>query len=166
MILNFKTHAPVIHKSVFIAEGAVIIGMVTIGKNSSIWFNTVIRGDIEKITIGENTNIQDGSVVHCSTGIETYVGNNVTVGHNVILHSCHISDGCLIGMGAIIIDNVKIGKNCLIGAGSIITKGKNIPDNSLVYGNPAKVIRILSSEEIGEFQKGNTHYLELMNEYL
>ena len=156
---------PQIHESVYIAPTAVIIGDVTIGKNSSVWFNAVLRGDIDWIRIGENTNIQDGSVLHCSTGVETFVGNNVTVGHNCILHSCHIDDGSLIGMGAVVIDGVRIGKNCLVGAGSMVAPNKVIPDNSLVYGNPAKVIRSLSAEEIEKMHKGAEHYLDLMDHY-
>ena len=165
MILNFDGDSPKIHESVFIADGAVVIGKVSIGKNSSVWFNSVIRGDVGRIIIGENTNIQDGSIIHCSTDIDTYIGNNITIGHKVILHSCHIEDGSLIGMGSVILDKVKIGTNCLIGAGSLITQNKIIPDNSLVYGNPAKIIRILSEDEVKEFQKGNSHYLELVKKY-
>lgn len=165
MVFSYKGIDPQIDESAFIAENATVIGMVSIGKNSSIWFNAVLRGDIDRIRIGQNTNIQDGSVLHCSTGFETFVGNNVTVGHNCILHSCHIDDGSLIGMGAVVIDGVRIGKNCLIGAGSVIAPNKIILDNSLVYGNPARVIRTLSENEIEKIHKGAEHYMELMDNY-
>jgi carbonic anhydrase/acetyltransferase-like protein (isoleucine patch superfamily) len=165
MIKKFKNLTPDIDESVFIAEGCFIIGDVKIGKNSSVWYNTVIRGDIDRITIGENTNIQDGSVLHCITGVEVNIGNNVIVGHNSILHSCNVGDGSLIGMGSVILDRVKIGENCLIGAGTVVPPDKIIPDCSLIFGNPAKIIRKLTDEEIKKFQSGVETYLNLAEIY-
>lgn len=165
MILKYKEFLPEIDKSVFIAEGSVVIGQVKLGKNASVWFNVTIRGDMDKISIGENTNIQDGVTIHNIKGVETKIGNNVTVGHNAVLHSCEVGDGCLVGMGSIVLDNVKIGKNCLIGAGSLVTPGTVIPDNSLVMGSPAKVVRELKAVVIGKFQHGVAEYLNLAESY-
>jgi len=138
---------------------------VTINKNASVWFNVTIRADMDKIIIGENTNIQDGSTLHNIYGVELNIGKNVTVGHNSILHSCEIGDGSLIGMGSIILDRAKIGKNCLIAAGSLVTPDSIIPDNSFVMGSPAKIKRELTQDEAINFQKGVDYYLELASEY-
>jgi len=165
MIIKFKEWTPEIDKSVFIAEGSVIIGNVKIAKNVSIWFNVTIRGDMDKITIGENSNVQDGSTIHNMKDIEVKIGKNVIVGHNSVLHSCEIGDGSLIGMGSIVLDRAVIGKNCLIGAGSVVTPGTVIPDNSLALGSPAKVKRELTPEEIKGFQHGTFEYIELVKEY-
>ena len=130
-----------------VAPNATIIGDVTLEKNSSIWFNAVLRGDIENIHIGEGSNIQDGSVLHTDPGCPLKVGKNVTVGHLVMLHGCTIGDNSLIGIGAVILNKVKIGKNCIIGAKALITENKNIPDNSLVVGAPGKVVREVTEDE-------------------
>jgi gamma-carbonic anhydrase len=166
MILKYKDFIPEIDPSVFIAGGSFIIGNVKIEKNASIWFNCVLRGDMDRIHVGENSNIQDGSVMHCIVGTETRVGRNVIVGHNAVLHSCDIGDGSLIGMGSVILDNVRIGKNCLIGAGSLVVPNMVIPDNSFVLGRPARIKKELTSEEISRFQKGAADYIELAGEYL
>ena len=166
MITKYKDFEPQIDTTCFIAPGSVIIGDVIIGKNSSIWYNVVIRGDIGRIEIGENTNIQDGCILHCYPDIEVKVGNNVTVGHGAILHSCSIQDDCLIGMGSILLDGVKIGKNCLVAAGTTLTPNTVIPDGSLVMGNPAVIKRGLTSREISRIQKSAAHYLELATEYI
>ena len=131
----------------WVAPNATIIGDVTLEKNSSVWFNAVLRGDIENIHIGEGSNIQDGSVLHTDPGFPLKVGKNVTVGHLVMLHGCTIEDNSLIGIGAVILNNAKIGKNCIIGAKALITENKEIPDNSLVVGSPGKVIREVTEEE-------------------
>lgn len=165
MIQKYKNFEPQVDESCYIAPGSVVVGEVIIGKNSSVWYHVVIRGDIAKIEIGENTNIQDGSIIHCKTGIEVKVGKNVTVGHGVILHSCNIDDGCLIGMGAIILDGVKIEKNCLIAAGTLVTPNTIIQEGSLVMGNPGKVKRELTSEEITNLRNSAGHYLELAKDY-
>lgn len=127
----------------WVAENATVLGNVILRKNSSVWFNAVLRGDNDPIEIGENSNIQDGSVLHTDHGVPLTIGKNVTVGHMVMLHGCTIADGTLIGIGSTILNRAKIGKNCIIGAHSLIPEGKEIPDNSLVMGAPGKVVRQL-----------------------
>ncbi len=165
MIQKFKNYIPRIDESCFIAPGAAVIGNVTIGKNSSVWHNAVIRGDIEKIIIGENSNIQDCCVLHCMNDMELIVGNNVTVGHGVNLHSCSIGDYSLIGIGSIVLDGAKIGKSCLLGAGSLVTPCTVIPDNMLAMGSPAKAVRALTETEREHLKKGIGEYLALSAEY-
>ena len=131
----------------WVAPNAVVIGDVTLEKNTSVWFNTTLRGDIENIHIGEGSNIQDGSVLHTDPGYPLKVGKNVTIGHLVMLHGCTIGDNSLIGIGAVILNNAKIGKNCIVGAKSLITENKQIPDNSLVMGSPGKIIFVLRAEK-------------------
>lgn len=137
-----------VDKSVFVAKGAQIIGNVTIKENSSVWFNAVIRGDSSTIELGKNTNVQDNAVIHTSHNSKVVVGDNVTIGHGAIVHGCTIGNNVLVGMGSIILDNVIVGDNCIIGAGSLVTQNKIIPEGSLVYGNPAKIVRNLTKEEI------------------
>lgn len=134
----------------FVADNATVVGLVRIENNASVWFNAVVRGDNELITIGENSNIQDGSVLHTDPGVPLTIGKNVTVGHKVMLHGCVIGNNSLIGINSVILNGAKIGKNCLIGANSLVTEGKEIPDGSLVMGSPAKVIKSLTEEQ----QKG------------
>jgi carbonic anhydrase/acetyltransferase-like protein (isoleucine patch superfamily) len=165
MIIKYKGINPKIHESCFIAPSADIIGKVEIGENSSIWFKAVLRGDIASIIIGKNTNIQDGCIIHCGYGIDTVVGDGVVVGHNAVLHGCQIGDNCLIGMGAIVLNEAKIGENCIIGAGALITLGKQIPPNSLVLGSPAKVIRELTQEEIQSIAQSAQRYVNHGREY-
>jgi len=131
----------------FIAENATVIGLVALENNTSVWFNAVIRGDHELITIGENSNVQDGSVLHTDPGFALTIGKNVTVGHKVMLHGCTIGDNSLIGINAVVLNGAKIGRHCLIGANSLIPEGKEIPDGSLVMGSPGKVVRELSAEQ-------------------
>jgi carbonic anhydrase/acetyltransferase-like protein (isoleucine patch superfamily) len=164
-IQKYRNFYPQIHETCFLAPGSAVIGDVIIGPNSSVWYNVVIRGDIAPIRIGANTNLQDGAILHCMTDVELRVGDNVTVGHGAILHSCSIGDGSLIGMGAIVLDRVKIGKNCLIAAGTLITPNKTIPDHSLVMGNPFVIKRELTSREVSRMGESVTHYLELIQEY-
>lgn len=150
----------------FIADNATVIGAVTIGNNVSIWFNAVIRGDNEPITIGENTNIQDGVVLHTDEdGIPLNIGSNVTVGHQVMLHGCDIGDNSLIGINSVILDGARIGESCLIGANSLITEGKEIPDRSLVIGSPGKVVRELSDEQVQELLDSATRYVNNFKRY-
>lgn len=144
----------------FIADSADVIGSVVLENNASIWFNAVVRGDCDVITIGENSNIQDGSVLHADVGVPLTIGRNVTVGHKVMLHGCTIGDHSLIGINAVILNGAKIGKYCIIGANALIPEGKEIPDFSLVMGSPGKIVR-----EIGEGQKlmlemSALHYVE------
>jgi carbonic anhydrase/acetyltransferase-like protein (isoleucine patch superfamily) len=165
MIRKFLDHKPNIHKTCFIAESADIIGDVEIDEKSSIWYNSVLRGDVNSIEIGKFTNVQDNCVMHSDEGIKTIIGNNVTVGHGAIIHSCVIDDNVLIGMGSIILPNVKINKNVIIGAGSLIPPGKEIPSNSLVIGSPGKVVRKLIPSEIDDIYKLSIHYMELASKY-
>jgi carbonic anhydrase/acetyltransferase-like protein (isoleucine patch superfamily) len=152
---------PQIDQSVYLADGSQVTGNVKIGKNSSIWLNAVIRGDMAPIEIGEETNIQDLSVLHVHKGIAMKIGKGCTVGHAVILHSCEIGDNTLIGMGSIIMDRVQIGKNCIIGAGTLITQGKIIPDESVVFGNPAKIQKKVTEQEIISNRENAREYVEM-----
>ena len=149
----------------WVAPNATIIGDVTLEKNTSIWFNATLRGDIENIYIGEGSNVQDGSVLHTDPGFPLKVGKNVTIGHLVMLHGCSVGDNSLIGIGAVILNNVKIGKNCIIGAKSLIAENKEIPDNSLVVGSPGRVIRKVSDEEIKLITKNAIRYQENWKKY-
>ncbi|ADL41898.1 transferase hexapeptide repeat containing protein [Caldicellulosiruptor obsidiansis OB47] len=165
MIISYKGKTPKIAPSAFVAENAVIIGDVEIGENSSVWFGCVIRCEENKIVIGKNTNIQDLTTIHTDHCCSVIIGDNVTVGHNVVLHGCEIGNNVLIGMGTIIMNGSKIGDNSLIGAGSLITQNMVIPPNTLVFGRPAKVIRELTSEEIEKIAISAKEYIELSNEY-
>jgi len=166
MIYNYKTNKPKIHEGVFIANSADIIGDVTIEKDSSIWFGVVIRGDINKITIGEGTNIQDNSTLHISIEENPLeIGKYVTVGHGSILHGCKIGDNSLIGMGSTILDNAEIGEFTLIGAGSLVTENKKIPSGVLCMGRPAKIIRNLTDEEKENIKLNAQEYITLSKEY-
>ena len=149
----------------WVAPNATIIGDVTLGKNSSIWFNAVLRGDIENIYIGEGSNVQDGSVLHTDPGCPLKIGKNVTIGHLVMLHGCTIGDNSLIGIGAVILNNAKIGKNCIIGAKTLITENKEIPDNSLVVGSPGKIIREVTEEETKSILENTKHYQDNWKKY-
>ena len=149
----------------WVAPNATIIGDVILEKNSSIWFNAVLRGDIENIHIGEGSNVQDGSVLHTDPGYPLKIGKNVTIGHLVMLHGCIIGDNSLIGIGAIILNGAKIGKNCIIGANALVTENKVIPDNSLVVGSPGKIVRQVSDEEAKLITENAIHYQENWKKY-
>lgn len=149
----------------FIAKGARVLGDVSFGKNVSIWFNSVIRADSRKITIGDNSNIQDNVTIHVELSCDVSIGNNVSIGHNAIIHGCTIEDNTVIGMGAIIMNRAHIGKNCIIGAGAIVTEDTIIPDNSLVIGIPGRVIREVTADEAKKNIHNALHYVELAKEY-
>ena len=149
----------------WIAPTATVLGNVILKKNASVWFGAVVRGDNEAITIGENSNVQDNSVLHTDIGFPLTIGAGVTVGHLVMLHGCTIGDGSLIGIGAIVLNGARIGRNCLIGAGALITEGKEIPDNSMVVGSPGKVIRTLSDEQVAGIGAGAAHYVANWKRY-
>ena len=165
MIYDLEKNVPEISADSWIAPNAIIIGKVKLEKNSSIWFNAVLRGDIEKIVIGEDSNIQDGSVLHTDPGCPLTVGKGVTVGHMVMLHGCEISDDTLIGIGSTILNKAKIGKNCIIGANTLVTENKTIPDNSLVLGSPGKVIRKVTDDEIKVIRENAKHYVKNSKRY-
>jgi carbonic anhydrase/acetyltransferase-like protein (isoleucine patch superfamily) len=151
--------SPRIHPSAFIAEGAHIIGNVEIAKDASIWFNSILRGDINSIYIGERSNIQDGSIFHVTSELPVYIGNDVTVGHGAIVHGCRVEDGSLIGMGAVVLDRAHIGKQALVAAGAVVREGFVVPDGMLAGGVPAKVLRALTEEEKKLLLESATHYV-------
>jgi carbonic anhydrase/acetyltransferase-like protein (isoleucine patch superfamily) len=166
MVINYKNYSPKIANNTFVAANSTIIGRCTIEDNSSVWFNATIRADVNEIKIGKNVNVQDGSVIHCDHEYAVSIADNVTIGHNAIIHGCSISSNCIIGMGSTILDGASIGENCIVGANSLITTGKEIPSGSLVMGSPAKVVRQLSVEEIEGIKKSVTGYVALSKEYI
>ena len=159
-IYELDNTAPRIHDSAWVADSAEVMGNVEIGEDASVWFGVVIRGDTETITIGKGSNIQDGTVMHADYGKPTTVGENVTVGHKVMLHGCTIGDGSLIGIGAVVLNGAKIGKGCIVGAGALVTEGKEFPDGSMILGSPAKVVRELTPEQQQGLQLSALHYIE------
>lgn len=167
MIYAFEGKRPVMATArYFIAPGAQLIGDVRLGDAASVWFNAVLRADDEFIEIGEGTNVQDGTIIHCDKGIPTIVGRNVTVAHRVLLHGCTIGDECLIGNGAIVLDGVRIGARCLIGAGSMLTPGKEIPGGSVVMGAPARVVRAVAERELALIERAARSYQQRIQRYL
>ena len=149
----------------FIADNATVIGSVILENDVSIWFNVVIRGDNDPITIGEGTNIQDGSVLHTDHGFPMTIGKHVTIGHKVMLHGCTIGDNSLIGINAVVLNGAKIGSNCIIGANALIPEGKVIPDNSMVFGSPGKVVREVDAAKLGLIRMSALHYVENFKRY-
>lgn len=166
MIRDLKGVKPQIHKDAFIADSADVIGDVNIGEGSSIWYSAVLRGDIENITIGKFSNIQDNASVHTETNIPTKIGDYTVVGHNAIVHGATVGNNCLIGMGAIVLNNAVIGDNSIIGAGALVTEGKEIPPNSLVLGSPGKVVRQVREEEIQGIKDNAIRYNNLYKKHL
>jgi carbonic anhydrase/acetyltransferase-like protein (isoleucine patch superfamily) len=167
MIHPFKESSPKIDDSAFVVESAQIIGDVVIGEESSVWFNAVIRGDVNHIQIGNYTNIQDGCVLHVARKTHPLiVGDEVTVGHNVTLHACTIGSRCLIGMGAVVMDGVEIGEHSIVGAGALVTPGTKIPPGSLVLGSPAKVKRELTEDEKRGIRESAANYVGDIENYL
>ena len=144
----------------FVADNATVVGKVRLENNASVWFNAVIRGDNDLISIGENSNIQDGSVLHTDSGVPLNIGKNVTVGHKVMLHGCSIGDNSLIGINSVVLNGAKIGKNCIIGANALVTEGKEIPDNSMVMGSPGKVVKTMSEDQAKAIRFSAVHYVE------
>ncbi len=173
MLLKFKEWTPKLGQNAWVAPGASVIGRTTMGEDSAVWFGCVVRGDVHFITIGDRTNIQDLSMIHVThhkrddmtDGNPTVIGNDVTVGHRVMLHGCTIEDACLIGMSATILDGAVIGKESIVGAGSLVTKNKKFPPRSLIMGSPAKVVRELTDEEVAELYASARRYMEFKNEY-
>ena len=149
----------------WVAPTAVVIGSVVLKANASVWFGATLRGDNDPITIGENSNIQDGCVCHTDDSMPLTVGDNVTVGHMVILHSCSVGNNSLIGMGSTVLNNAKIGSNCLVGANTLITEGKEFPDNSMIMGSPGKVVRELTEMEVNLINLSALHYVENMKRF-
>ncbi|MBI2213726.1 MAG: gamma carbonic anhydrase family protein [Acidobacteria bacterium] len=167
LILPYKGMNPKIGAGVYIAPNATVVGDVTIGDDSSIWFGTVVRGDVHSIRIGARSNIQDNCVVHVTNGVwPTVIEDDVTIGHGVIAHGCTIGRGCLIGMGARLLDGVVVGEESLVGAGALITEGTQIPPRSLVIGFPARVRRELTADELVNLRKSSSNYVSYKNDYL
>ena len=156
---------PSIHDSAWVADSADVMGNVTLSEDSSVWFGVVIRGDTEAITVGKGANIQDNSVLHADHGMPLVIGENVTVGHQAMLHGCTIGDGSLIGIQAVVLNGAKIGKNCLVGAGSLVTEGKEFPDGCMILGSPAKAVRQLSPEQIEGLKMSAQHYMDNARRY-
>ena len=173
MIHKFKNYTPEIGKDTWVAPSADVIGEVTCGDDCSIWFGSVVRGDVHYIKIGNRVNIQDLSMVHVthykkddrSDGNPTIIGDDVTIGHRVMLHGCTIENACLIGMSATILDGAVIGKESIVGAGALVTKNKVFPPRSLIMGSPAKVVRELNDDEVKELYASASRYVEFKNDY-
>ena len=173
IILPYKGMLPKIDDKAWVAPGATVIGDVDIGEDSSIWFGVVVRGDVHKIRIGKRVSVQDLSMIHVthykkadkSDGSPTIIGDDVTIGHRVMLHGCTIEDACLIGMSATILDDAIIGKESIVGAGALVTKGKKFPPRSLILGSPAKVVRELTDNEVEELYASAKRYVGFMSEY-
>ncbi len=165
-VIPFKEKTPVVSASAFVAPDAWIIGDTTVGDNVSIFFNTVLRGDIQSIKVGRGTNLQEHTLIHTSHGMSpALIGEDVTVGHRAIIHGCSIGDRCLIGMGATVLDNAEIGEECIIGAHTLVPKGTKIPPRSLVIGTPAKVVRSLTEDEIKSLTDSARGYQTLAATY-
>ena len=159
-IYQFGDDTPELAPSAWVADSAQVIGRVRLAEGSSVWYGAVLRGDNDWISLGARSNIQDGSVLHTDPGFPLTLGEDVTVGHQVMLHGCTIGDGALIGIQAVVLNGAKIGKNCLVGAGSVVTEGKEFPDNSLILGSPAKVVRELSPEQASRMRLAALHYVD------
>jgi carbonic anhydrase/acetyltransferase-like protein (isoleucine patch superfamily) len=166
MIFRLNTVQPILKGNNFIAPNATLIGDVIMNDQASVWFNVVIRADLAKIEIGKNTNIQDGCILHVDANFPMNIGDNVTVGHKVMLHGCTIGDNTLIGMNAVVLNGAKIGKNCLVGANSLITENMQVPDGHLVLGSPAKVIKALDDNTQSMFTQSALHYVENAQRYI
>lgn len=164
-LLSYRSQLPCVGQNVWIADNARLIGCVTVGDESSIWFGCVLRGDINRVEIGRCTNIQDGSICHVADDHACVVGDFVTAGHNVILHGCIVGHETLVGMGAILMNGVKVGSQCIIGAGSLLTEGMTVPDGSLVYGSPARVVSHLDQNERPKIAGWARKYCQLAKEY-
>ncbi|MFM7607194.1 MAG: gamma carbonic anhydrase family protein [Prosthecobacter sp.] len=158
--------APSVHPEAFIAPGAIVLGDVEIGSQSSVWYTAVLRGDINRVVLGSQTNVQDGCVLHVSDDFACVLGNRVTVGHRAVVHACHVGDEVLVGMGSIILDGARIGSRSIVAAGALVTKGTVIPEGSLVVGSPAKVVRSLTHEEMASNARLALKYVEISRRYL
>ncbi len=158
-IYQLDDFKPSLHDTAWIADSAQVMGNVSLAEDCSVWFGAVIRGDTETITIGKGSNIQDNSVLHADVGLPLVIGENVTVGHQVMLHGCTVGDNSLIGIQAVVLNGAKIGKNCLVGAGSLVTEGKQFPDGCMILGSPARAIRQLTPEQIEGLKMSAQHYV-------
>lgn len=164
-IYQLGDEKPDIAATAWVADSAQVMGSVTLAEGASVWFGAVLRGDNERITIGKNSNVQDGSIIHTDRGYPATLGDNVTVGHRVVLHGCTVGEGSLIGIGSVVLNGAKIGRNCLVGACALVTEGKEFPDGSMIIGSPARVLRMLTPEQIEGMQRGAPHYVENAERY-
>ena len=151
---------PRIAATAWVADSAQVIGRVILGESASVWYGAVLRGDNEWITVGARSNVQEGSVLHTDMGFPLTLGDDVTVGHQVMLHGCTVGEGSLIGIQVVVMNGARIGKNCLVGAGAVVTEGKEFPDNSLIFGSPAKLVREVTPEQIALMRLGAAHYVD------
>ena len=158
-IHQLEDAAPQVHPTAWVAENATVVGKVALAENASVWYGAVLRGDNAEISVGPNSNVQDGSVLHTDHDMPLVIGANVTVGHQVVLHGCSIGDGSLVGIQSVVLNGAKIGRNSLVGAGSLVTEGKEFPDGVLIVGRPAKVVRELTPEQIANLHRSATHYV-------
>jgi len=158
-LYQLDDHSPQLAEGAWVADSAQVIGRVELAEDASIWFGAILRGDTELLKIGKGSNVQDGSVLHADVGYPVTLGENVTVGHQVMLHGCTVGDGSLIGIQAVVLNGAKIGKHCLVGAGALVTEGKEFPDGSMIIGSPAKVVRRLTPEQIAGLQRSAEHYV-------
>ncbi|MES2973587.1 MAG: gamma carbonic anhydrase family protein [Pseudomonadota bacterium] len=157
--------SPRLGQGAWVADSGQVMGNVEMGENASVWFGAVVRGDTEIIRIGRNSNIQDNAVLHADVDSPLTIGDNVTVGHQVMLHGCTVGDNSLIGIQAVVLNNARIGRNCIVGAGSVVTEGKEFPDNSLIIGAPAKVVRTLDDAAAARLRQSAAHYVENSRRY-
>ncbi len=159
-IYQLDEHSPRVAQTAWIADSAQVIGNVELADGASVWFGSILRGDSELLRIGKGSNVQDACVIHADPGFPVTLGENVSIGHQVMLHGCTVGDGSLIGIQAIVLNGAKIGRNCLVGAGALVTEGKEFPDGSMILGVPAKVVRALRPEEIAGLQRVANHYVD------
>jgi len=164
-VYQLDTLTPRLAETAWVADSAQVIGNVELAEGASVWFGAMLRGDNEVMRIGRNSNVQDGSMLHSDPGFPLTLGENVTIGHHVMLHGCTVGDGTLIGIKAVVLNGAKIGRNCLVGAGSLITEGKEFPDGSMIMGAPAKVVRELTAEQIAGLSRAATHYVDNAKRY-
>ncbi len=150
---------PDVHPSAWVADSAQVMGRVSLAENASVWYGAVLRGDNDSISVGRNSNVQDGSVLHTDHGSPLVIGEDVTIGHQVMLHGCTVGDCTLVGIGSVVMNGARIGRHCIVGAGALITEGKQFPDGVLIVGSPAKVVRELTVEQIARLQASATHYV-------
>jgi carbonic anhydrase/acetyltransferase-like protein (isoleucine patch superfamily) len=164
-VYNLPPYETLIDNSAWVAPGAAVIGCVTLGRHASVWFNAVIRGDNERIEVGEDSNVQEGAVLHTDVGYPLRIGRRVSVGHQAMLHGCQVGDGSMIGIQAVVMNGAQIGKNCIVGAGAVVTEGKVFPDNVLIVGCPAKVVRELTGRDAANIDNNATDYVERAQRY-
>ena len=159
-IYRLDEHTPRLADTAWVADSAQVMGHVELAEDTSVWFGAILRGDNELLRVGKGSNVQDGAIIHSDPGFPVSLGENVSVGHRVMLHGCTVGDGSLIGIGAVVLNGAKIGRNCLVGAGALVTEGKEFPDGSMIIGSPAKAVRELAPEQIEGIRRGAAHYVQ------